>query len=238
MSSSVHTPSPSLCNPRTLSTCVFHTMFQCHVSGVREKGKSCAILQHAVHIHAYRACDARCTAGFGAPLITHFGLVGGPWCCAAWRYSHLNGKATCCCEVRWRKLRVTFGEGRGEAGSGLRKLSICRCCRCTVSPSPCARQFGSKLLTRVRLALIHYVQRRVYPILLKLVAMIDFGTECLLWYGDTRALGGASRSLRQTLSPQLRQIRAEIQEIIDESNWRYSQEFEEAQRQHQLGPNW
>ena len=35
----------------------------------------------------YRARDERCTTGFGSPLNTHFGQVGGPWCCAALRYS-------------------------------------------------------------------------------------------------------------------------------------------------------
>ena len=33
------------------------------------------------------------------------------------------------------------------------QLSLCRCCRCIVSPSPCARHFGSKPQTRVCLAL-------------------------------------------------------------------------------------
>ena len=31
---------------------------------------------------------------------------------------------------------------------------------------------------------------------------------------------------------------AAFQEIIDASNWRHNQEFNEAQRQHQLGQNW
>ena len=59
---------------------------------VREKGKSCVILQHAVHTHTLRACDARCTRSVGSPLITHFGLVGGPWCCAASRQEAMMEK--------------------------------------------------------------------------------------------------------------------------------------------------
>ena len=34
------------------------------------------------------------------------------------------------------------------------QLSLCRCCHCTVSLSPCARHFGSKPQTRVSLALL------------------------------------------------------------------------------------
>ena len=49
---------------------------------------------------------------------------------------------------------------------------------------------------------------------LLLVALTGCGTDCLLWYGDIRALAGACRSLRQSLLPQLRQIRAEVQFLI------------------------
>ena len=38
------------------------------------------------------------------------------------------------------------------------------------------------------------------------VVVVDFGAECLLWYRDVRALGSASRGIRQELLPQLRQI--------------------------------
>ena len=37
----------------------------------------------------------------------------------------------------------------------------------------------------------------------------------LLWHGDIRALGGASRGIRQKLLHQLSQIRAEIQASVD-----------------------
>ena len=59
-------------------SCVLHTCFNA-MSARERKGK--------VMCHPCRACDARRTSGFGSPLNTHFGLVGGPWCCAALRYS-------------------------------------------------------------------------------------------------------------------------------------------------------
>ena len=75
MSSSVRTPSPSLRSPRTFLPVCLAQNVSMPCQRVREKGKSHVILQHAVHIHTFRACDARCTPGFGSPLSTHFGLV-------------------------------------------------------------------------------------------------------------------------------------------------------------------
>ena len=75
-------PQPSFLSRKFPS--VLHKMFHCHVSA------SCVIFPHAVYT-SYRACDARCTPVFGSPLNTHFGLVGGPWCFAALRYSLAMG---------------------------------------------------------------------------------------------------------------------------------------------------
>ena len=52
-------------------------------------------------------------------------------------------EATCSCEVQRREFRVTSG-GRWGRALVCGQLSLCRCCRCTVSLSPCARHFGSR----------------------------------------------------------------------------------------------
>ena len=51
MSSSVRTPSPLLRNPRAFYLHVSCTSVSMPCQRVREKGKSCVILPHAVHIH-------------------------------------------------------------------------------------------------------------------------------------------------------------------------------------------
>ena len=48
---------------------------------------------------------------------------------------------------------TTCRDGKERALVCGTQLSLCRCCRCIVSPSPCARHFGSKLQTRDCLAL-------------------------------------------------------------------------------------
>ena len=67
MSSCVRTPSPWLPNPRTfIPVCLAQHVFNA-TSARERKVKLCVILQPS--------CDARCTPGFGSPLITHFGPV-------------------------------------------------------------------------------------------------------------------------------------------------------------------
>ena len=113
---------------------------------VREKEESCVIFPHA-----FRAGDARCTPGLGSA--GHSLWAGGRGLVLC-RVTLLlcNGKQLVAARCKGGSFASRLGEGRRRAPVCKTQLSLCRCCRCTVSLSPFARRFGSKPQTRVCLA--------------------------------------------------------------------------------------